>query len=259
MLIDSHCHLNNSEFKEDLSEIIRRAKALDVGMILNISTDLLRMHELEALSDQESFLYHTVGVHPDEVDTLGVPTVENLLSFTAHPKAIGIGETGLDYYYENSHRELQQKSFRNHIRASRESGLPLIIHSRAAEEDILTILKEEGVSGEAPGVIHCFTGTEPFAKAVLEMGFYISISGIVTFKNAEPLRQVVETVSLDRLLVETDAPYLAPMPYRGKRNEPSFVVHTAEKLAELKGVSVGEISRLTTENFLTLFSKVKKI
>jgi TatD DNase family protein len=134
MLIDSHCHLNNPEFKEDLPEVVRRAKALDVGLILNISTDLPRMKELEALSDQEAFLYHTVGVHPDEVDTLGVPTVEELVAFTSHPKAIGIGETGLDYYYENSHRALQQQGFRNHIRASQESGLPLIIHSRSAEE-----------------------------------------------------------------------------------------------------------------------------
>lgn len=258
MLIDSHCHLNNPEFKQDLQEVIRRAKVLNIEKILNISTDLLRMGELEALSECESFLYHTVGVHPDEVDTLGVPTVEDLVKFTAHPKAIGIGETGLDYYYENSHRDLQQQSFRHHIRASKETGLPLIIHSRSAEEDILAILEEENVSKEAPGVIHCFTGTESFAKAVLERGFYISISGIVTFKNAEPLREVVKMVPLNRLLVETDAPYLAPVPYRGKRNEPGFVVHTAEKVAELKGVSPAEVSRITTTNFETLFSKMKR-
>lgn len=259
MFVDSHCHLNDPQMKSDLAEILQRAKALEVGCMLTISTELKEADDLELLSNTYPQIYHTVGVHPHEVDKEGVPSVDSLLTKLQHPKAVGIGETGLDYYYEHSDRMAQQQSFRHHIQAMKETGLPLVIHSRNAEEDILVLLKEEAVQDfKNPGVIHCFSGTKEFAKATLDLGFYISLSGILTFKNADELREIAKTVPLDRLLIETDAPYLAPIPHRGKRNEPSFVVHTAEKLAELKSVPVKTIQETTTHNFFTLFAKANR-
>lgn len=259
MFVDSHCHLNDPQFKDDLSSVLERAKVLNVQYMLSISTELKEIADLEILSSTHPQIYHTVGVHPHEVDKEGAPPLQIILEKLKHPKAVGIGETGLDYYYEHSHRDHQKQSFRHHIHAMKESGLPLIIHSRQAEEDILTLLREEKVqNAPRPGVIHCFSGTEEFAQATLELGFYISFSGILTFKNAEELRQIARNTPLDRILIETDAPYLAPIPHRGKRNEPSFVVHTAEKLAELKGLSLKAIQEATTANFFTLFSKTKK-
>ncbi|MDC0349350.1 TatD family hydrolase [Alphaproteobacteria bacterium] len=260
MLIDSHCHLNDPKLKEDLPQILERAKALEIERLLTISTELKEVPDLEALSDTYSQIYHTVGVHPHEVGSEGIPSTDALKKYLQHPKAIGIGETGLDYYYEHSDRLQQKESFRNHIHAMKETGLPLIIHSRDAEDDILQILKEENVKKcKNPGVIHCFSGTEKFAQETLDLGFYISLSGILTFKNAESIRETAKFVPLDRLLVETDAPYLAPIPHRGKRNEPSFVVHTAEKLAEIRNLTTQEVARVTTENFFTLFSKAESL
>jgi TatD DNase family protein len=260
MLIDSHCHLNDPKLKEDLPQILERAKTLEIERMLTISTELKEVPDLEALSDTYPQIYHTVGVHPHEVGSEGIPSTDALKKYLKHPKAIGIGETGLDYYYEHSDRLQQKESFRNHIQVMKETGLPLIIHSRDAEDDILKILKEESVKKcKNPGVIHCFSGTEKFAQETLDLGFYISLSGILTFKNAESIRETAKFVPLDRLLVETDAPYLAPIPHRGKRNEPSFVAHTAEKLAELRNLTTQEIARVTTENFFTLFSKAESL
>ncbi|HCI48408.1 MAG TPA: LuxR family transcriptional regulator, partial [Holosporales bacterium] len=211
MFVDSHCHLNDPQFKEDLPQLLARAKALEIGRILTISTELKEIPDLERLSETYDEIYHTVGVHPHEVDKEGVPDLKDLLTALHHPKAVGIGETGLDYYYEHSHQEHQKLSFRHHIHALKETGLPLVIHSRNAEEDILQLLREEKVRDHmTPGVIHCFSGTRDFADATLDLGFYISFSGILTFKNAEELREIAKTVPLDRLLIETDAPYLAP-------------------------------------------------
>ncbi len=254
MFVDSHCHLDDPRFQEDFADVLHRAKTMKVGRILTISTLLASVPTLEEISAKEDWIYHSVGVHPNEVNVEGVPSVDALKKLCAHPKAVGLGETGLDYYYENSDRQAQQESFRHHIEASLSTNLPLIIHSRDAEEDILKILQMYSLP-QRPGVIHCFTGTEDFAFKTLEMGFYISISGIVTFKNAEALRKIVAKIPLDRLLIETDAPYLAPLPYRGKRNEPSFVVHTAEAIGNLMGLSAQKIGERTTQNFLTLFSK----
>lgn len=259
MFVDSHCHLNDLQFKEDLSQVLARAKTLKIDYMLSISTELNEVKDLETLSETYPEIYHTVGVHPHEVDKEGVPSLKTLLEKLRHPKAVGIGETGLDYYYEHSNRDQQKQSFRHHIWAMKETGIPLVIHSRDAEEDILALLKEEHVQEcLLPGVIHCFSGTKEFAKIALDLGFYISFSGIVTFKNAEALREIAKNAPLDRILIETDAPYLAPTPHRGKRNEPAFVIHTAEKLSELREVPLKTIAETTTRNFFTLFSKINK-
>lgn len=256
MFIDSHCHLDDEEFQEDLSSIIQRAKDMQVARLLTISTTLSALSSVAKISASSPWIYHSVGVHPNEVTKDGIPTVEKLITHCQNPKAVGLGETGLDYYYENSDRNQQQESFRNHIRASLTTGLPLIIHSRDAEADILSILQEFSLR-ENPGVIHCFTGTKSFATSALKIGFYISVSGIITFKNAENLRDIIKEVPLDRLLIETDAPYLAPVPYRGKRNEPSFVVHTAEAIAHLKGIPTQQLGNITTQNFFKLFTRAQ--
>ena len=259
MLIDSHCHLNDKRFKDDLPEVIARAKTSGIDLMVTISTALNETGELEQISDTYSTVYHTVGVHPHEVDAGGIPDQSQIIAPLSHHKAVGIGETGLDYYYEHSQRDHQKESFRRHIEAMKETGLPLIIHSREAEDDILDILKSEKAHLEKqPGLIHCFSGTRRFAEETLNMGFYISFSGILTFKNAEDIRETAKIVPEDRLLVETDAPYLAPIPYRGKRNEPAYVKHTAEQLAQIKDMPLKTIEQLTTDNFFRLFSKIKR-
>ena len=257
MLVDSHCHLNYPEFQEDFEAVLARAQTLHIKTFLTISTKLSEVDHVLRIAQENDPIFCTIGVHPHEVEKEGVPSLDALKALTQRPKVVGIGETGLDYYYEHSPKEQQQLSFRNHIRVAIDTGLPLIIHSRDAEEDILKILKEERIQDlKNPGVIHCFTGTKDFALQAMAMGFYISISGIITFKKATDLQDIVTNhVPLNRLLVETDAPYLAPIPHRGKRNEPAFVVHTAEKIAELKGISLQEVEKATTENFFTLFKK----
>jgi TatD DNase family protein len=260
MLVDSHCHLNYDDFKEDFDDVLKRAKQMDVGTLLTISTKLSEADQIIKVAESHDNIFCTIGVHPHDVESEGVVSVEDLIELTKHPKVVGIGETGLDYYYEHSPKEAQKQSFCNHIKAAAKTNLPLVIHSRSAEEDILQLLAEENVADRSyPGVIHCFSGTEDFAKKTMAMNFYISISGIITFKKAEELRHIVQhTVSLDRLLVETDSPYLAPIPHRGKRNEPSFVVHTAEKVAELKQCSLPDLAKATTDNLFTLFSKATR-
>lgn len=251
MFIDSHCHLNFPDFAERLPDIFQRMAENQVSHALCISVDLESYPKVLEIAESRDNLYASVGVHPDYEDCTE-PTVEQLVELAAHPKVIAIGETGMDYYRTPGPLEWQRQRFRVHIRAARETGKPLIIHTRAASEDTLRIMAEEKAH-EASGVMHCFTESREVAKAAMDMGFYISFSGIVTFKNAKEIKAVAQAVPLDRMLIETDSPYLAPMPYRGKTNEPGFVKHVAEEIARLKGVSVEEVGEVTSENFRRLF------
>ena len=254
-LIDSHCHLDFPEFAPELDAVVARARAAGVGRMLTICTRLSKFDQVLAVAERFDRMFCTVGVHPHEAANEAGVEIERIVALAKHPKVVGIGEAGLDYYYDKSPREKQQDVFARHIEAARQSGLPLIVHSRDADEDTVRLLQDGAAKGGLKGVIHCFTATQYLADAALEMGFYISLSGIVTFKNAEALRQVAKTVPLDRLLVETDAPYLAPMPMRGKRNEPSFVKHTAAYVAGMFGLGPDDLARRTTQNFERLFDK----
>lgn len=255
MLVDSHCHLDFDVFDEDRAETIQRARDAGVGTIVTICTRVTRFEEIRAIAEGGDNIWCSVGIHPHQAEEEPVVTVEDLVQRAQHPKVVGIGETGLDYYYDNSPRELQQSSFRTHIAAARETGLPLIVHTRDADADMADILEDEMGKGAFPGVLHCFSSGRALAERALAIGFYISLSGIVTFKNAEDLRDIARDVPVDRILVETDSPFLAPIPNRGKRNEPSFVVHTAERVAELKGLNNEELSKASTDNFFRLFNK----
>jgi TatD DNase family protein len=255
-LVDSHCHLDYLEREgKDLAAVVERAQAAGVARIVTICTKLSEAAKVIAIAERFPAVYATVGVHPHEAGQEGVQDPQVLIDLARHPKVVGIGETGLDYFYEHSPREAQQASFRAHIAAARETRLPLVVHARDADDDTVSILMDEFRNGAYPAVIHCFTAGPELAAAALEMGFCISLAGIVTFKTAESLRQTVATIPLDRLLVETDSPYLAPAPHRGKQNEPSFVGHTAAKLAEIKGISSAELAAATTANFHRLFWK----
>ena len=256
MLIDSHCHLNYKGLVEDQAGVLDRARAAGVGLMLNISTREREWDDIIATAEQAADVWATVGIHPHEADQHPDIDTAKLVDRAAHPRVVGIGETGLDYYYDHSDRAQQQSSFRAHIAASRETGLPLIVHTRDAEDDTAAILREEMANGAFPGVIHCFTASDAFADIALDLGFYISISGIVTFKNARDLQVTAARVPADRLLVETDSPFLAPVPHRGKPCEPGYVADTARFLANLRGVDAETLARQTTENFLRLFSKV---
>ena len=256
MLVDSHCHLDYLAKDGDLEAIVERARAAGVARMLTISTKLSEFDGVRAIAERYDDVFCSVGVHPHEAAEEGQASPDRLVALAAHPKVVGIGETGLDYYYEHSPRAAQQESFRAHIRAARETGLPLIVHSRDADEDTVSLLREAHAEAPFTGVIHCFTAGAALAEAALELGLYISIAGVVTFKKADALRETVSRVPLERLLVETDAPYLAPVPMRGKRNEPAFVAHTAERLAALKGVSPEALAQATSENFGRLFDKV---
>ena len=256
VLIDSHCHLDFPDFGPEVEEVVARAHGAGVGLMLTISTKVSEFDRVRAVAERFPHVYCTVGIHPHEAASEPETDTATLVEMAKHPKVVGIGETGLDYFYEHSPREAQQRNFRAHIAAARETGLPLVVHTRDADEDTAHILVEEMGKGAYPGLLHCFSSGRQLAEKALEIGFYISLSGILTFKNAVELRETAARVPLDRLLVETDAPYLAPVPKRGKRNEPSFVVHTAEKLAEVKGVSAAALADATTANFLRLFSRV---
>lgn len=258
MLVDSHCHLNYPEFA-DLPAVIARAEAADVRLMQTISTKRSDFAEVVALAEAHDPVYASIGVHPHEAEHHADLTVEELLAWAEHPKVIGIGETGLDYFYEHSPREVQQRLFRIHIEASRHTGLPLIVHSRDADEDTVEILQQEYRKGAFPGLIHCFSTTEYLSDNAMKIGFLISISGILTFKKSESLREIVKTIPLSSLLVETDAPYLAPMPHRGKPNEPAYTQLTARALAALKGVDEAELATITTDNFFKLFNKINAI
>jgi TatD DNase family protein len=256
-LVDSHCHLNFPDFKDDLDGVISRAREAGVKVMQTICTDLGEFEEVRGIAERYEGVYCSVGVHPNDSGEQKIASSEELIERTSSPKVIGIGETGLDYHYERSDRETQKKSFLEHIKASRKTGLPLIVHSRDADEDTISMLSTEMSTGRFPGLIHCFTAGKHLADKAVELGMYISLSGIISFKNAQAIRDALADVPLDRLLVETDAPYLAPVPYRGKRNEPSFTIYTNRVLAEVKGISEEECARITTENFFRLFSKAK--
>ena len=257
MLVDSHCHLNYEGLREDVPGVLARARAAGVGRFLNISTKEREWPEVVGLAEREADVFATVGIHPHEAETHPDVDTAKLVAAAAHPKVVGIGETGLDYFYDHSPREQQQTAFRAHIAACRETGLPLIVHTRDAEDDTTRIMREEMEKGPYTGVIHCFTASQQFAEVALELGFYISISGIVTFKNAKDLQETVKTIPQDRLLVETDSPFLAPVPKRGKPCEPAFVTHTAAFVAALRGQTVEDLAESTSQNFLRLFSKVR--
>jgi TatD DNase family protein len=258
MLVDSHCHLDFPDFAAELPDVVARARAAGVGVCVSIGTKLSRFAEVAAAAAPFPDVYCTVGSHPHEAEHEPLADSKLLLKLAREPKVVGIGETGLDYYYEHSPRARQQANFRVHIAAARELGLPLVVHTRDAEDDTIAILREEMGQGAFTGLIHCFTGTQRLADSALDLGLYISASGIMTFKKSDVLRDVLRRVPLDRLLVETDAPYLAPMPHRGKRNEPAFVVYTAAMLAELKGVSADELAQATTNNFFCLFTRAAR-
>ena len=257
-LVDSHCHLDFPEYADQLDTVVARAAAAGVGVCLSIGTELQRFPGVRAVAEKFPNVWCSVGVHPHEAKKELLDDEAALIREAAHPKVVGIGETGLDYYYEHSPRLPQQSNFRSHIAAARQTGLPVIVHTRDADDDTIAILRDEMAKGVFTGLIHCFTGTQALADAALEMGLSISVSGIATFKNSGALRDVIKSVPLERLLVETDAPFLAPVPHRGKTNEPAFVVHTANMLAELKGVMPEELAKVTTENFFRLFSKVRR-
>ena len=259
MLIDSHCHLDFPELASDESGVLARARAAGVAGMLTIGTRLDRFAGVRAIAERHANIWCSVGVHPHEAKEEGQRTPDRLVEATRHPKVIGIGETGLDFYYEHSPRAEQAESFRAHIAAARQTGLPLIVHTRDADAETGDILEEEFAQGAFGGLIHCFSSGRRVAERALALGLYVSISGIVTFKAASDLRDIVRDIPLDRLLVETDAPYLAPVPRRGKTNEPAFVAHTAAKVAELKGISPAELAAATTDNFFRLFAKAERV
>lgn len=255
LLIDSHCHVNFEELRKDYPEIVQRMQANQVHRALCVSVNIPDWAPMMEMVEQEPTLYGSIGVHPDyehEVE----PSVQDLVTRAQHPKVVAIGETGLDYFRLKGDLQWQRERFRTHIQAARETNLPLIIHTREAREDTIKIMRQERAQ-EVGGVMHCFTESLEMAKASIDMGFYISFSGIVTFKNAKELQETARQLPLDRILIETDAPYLAPVPHRGKRNDPSMVRHVAEKIAELHDVPLDVVAQQTTENFYRLFSKIE--
>ncbi|HLD95011.1 MAG TPA: TatD family hydrolase [Alphaproteobacteria bacterium] len=254
MLIDSHCHLNFPEFRDDLNVVLENARAHGVKGFLTVNTKLCELSDLKKIAGQQEDVVYSVGVHPHEAQDHDLKTLKDfLLKEADNPKMVAFGETGLDYYYEHSPKDLQQESFRLHLEVACQKDLPIIIHTRLADEDTLKILDE--FKGKVRGVFHCFSGSKELAKEALDRGFYLSVSGIFTFKNACDLREVFIKTPLEKLLVETDAPYLAPVPYRGKRNEPAFVKETAMLLADIKNIPLLQVAQITTQNFKTLFSK----
>jgi len=258
VIVDSHCHLDFPDFAGKLADTVAYAEQYGVRYMQTICTRVSEFSKIYAIAEQSPRIWCSVGQHPSNVEQDPLVTAEALLPLCAMPKTIGVGETGLDYYYEKAPRALQRQSFLAHIAAARETKLPLIVHTRDAEADTLEILRQETDKGAFPFLIHCFTASMEFAKECLALGGYISISGIVTFKNAEALRAAVAEVPLSRLLAETDSPYLAPVPHRGKSNTPAFTSHVVEKIAEIKNVTTAEAAAATTDNFFTLFAKASR-
>jgi TatD DNase family protein len=258
MLIDSHCHLDFPELKAERDGVLARARDAGVDLMVTISTRVRRFDEVLGIAQAHDNVFCSVGTHPHHAAEEPDITAEELIRLASHPKVVAIGEAGLDYHYDNSPRDLQEQGFRTHIAAARATGLPLVIHAREADDDIARILEEETAIGAFPFVLHCFTGGPELAWRGLALDGYLSFSGVLTFKTAEALRGIAGVASLDRLLVETDAPYLAPEPLRGRTNEPANVVHTAAKLALVRGLSEEEIGHATTDNFFRLFSKVPR-
>ncbi len=255
MFVDSHCHLNYKGLVEDQAAVLERARAAGVSTMLNISTRESEWDDVVGVAERHADIWASVGIHPHEADAHPDVDTAKLVGRAQHPRIVAIGETGLDYYYDKSDRAQQRTSFRSHIAAARETGLPLIVHTRDAEEDTAAILTEEMRTGAYTGVIHCFTASDAFARTALDLGLYISISGIVTFKNAKDLQATAATIPQDRLLIETDSPFLAPVPHRGKPCEPAFVVDTARFLADLRHVGLDDLAHTTRDNFHALFRK----
>ena len=259
MLVDSHCHLDFPDFSTELDAIIARARAAGIGRLVTISTRVKKHAQVLAIAEKFPEVFCSVGTHPhyshEETDI----DAAKLIAISEHPKVVAIGEAGLDYFRNNSPRDAQAASLRQHIAAGRETGLPLVIHSRDCDADMARILREESGKGAFPAVLHCFTGGRDLAFAAVDLGHYVSFTGILTFKKSDALREIAAALPADRIMVETDAPYLAPLPYRGKRNEPAYVAETAKVLADARGVSADEIARQTTENFFRLFSKVPRV
>ena len=260
MLIDSHCHLDYLEKKgQCLDSVCEQARGLDVMGMVTISTTLPSFPNVLSIAERYDNIWCTVGIHPNHIGAEAETTVEELIELSQHPKVVAIGESGLDYHYDYSPVEKQQRQFRVHIQAARETGLPLVVHTRSADDDTIAILRDEYETGGAfSGVIHCYSAGHQLAMDAIDMGLYISCSGILTFKNSGTIRDTVAVVPGDKLLVETDSPYLAPVPYRGKENTPAYTRHTAEVLADVKGISYAEIARQTTDNFFALFSKADR-
>jgi TatD DNase family protein len=258
VLVDSHCHLDFPDFAEERADVVRRALDAGVGRMVTISTRVIRFPDVLAIAEAFPEVYCSVGTHPHNAAEEPDITADELIRLAKHPKVVAIGEAGLDYHYDKSPRDLQAAGFRTHIAAARETGLPLVIHAREADADIAAILHDETAKGPFPFILHCFSSGRDLAMTGVELGGYVSFSGILTFKNSQDIRDIARDVPRDRLLVETDAPYLAPPPHRGKRNEPAFVVNTAKVLAETIDVSEAEIATITTENFFCLFSKMPK-
>lgn len=257
ILVDSHCHLDFDDFAPELDDIVARAERAGVARMVTICTRIRRFDRIRAVADRFPSVYCSVGTHPHQAgEERGIPTEEIVKLAHSYAKVVAIGECGLDYFYDNSPRDAQEEGFRAHIAAARETGLPVIVHTRDADADTAAILEEEYAKGPFTGVLHCFSGGRELAMRAVDIGFYVSLSGIVTFKKSQDLRDIVADLPADRLLVETDAPFLAPPPYRGKRNEPSYVVHTHRVVAETKGLDERESARMTTENFLRLFNRV---
>jgi TatD DNase family protein len=256
MLVDSHCHLDFPDFAEVRDAVVARAEAAGVGMMVTISTRVRRFEIVLAVAEAYGNVFCSVGTHPHNAGEETDVTTEELIRLSSHPKVVAIGEAGLDYFYDRSPRDVQAAVFRRHIAAARETDLPLVIHSRDADADMEAILRDEKGKGAFPFILHCFSSGEALARAGVELGGFVSFSGILTFRKSEELREIAKSIPHDRLLVETDAPYLAPVPFRGKRNEPAYVAHTAAVLAETIGMSVEDVAALTTANFFRCFSKV---
>jgi TatD DNase family protein len=258
MLIDSHCHLDFPDFADELDAVVARARAAGIGRIVTISTRVRQHAQVLAVAERFPDVFCSIGTHPHHSAEEPEVDAKALIACAQHPKVVAIGEAGLDYHYDNSPREAQEASFRQHIAATRETGLPLVIHSRDCDADMAGILEDETGKGAFPAVLHCFTGGRDLARKGIALGLSISFTGILTFKRSDELRAIAKELPTDRILVETDAPYLAPLPYRGKRNEPAYTVETAKLLAQTRGVSLEEITQQTTENFFRLFSKVPR-
>ena len=258
MLVDSHCHLDFPDFAADLDAVVGRARDAGIARLVTISTRVRRQQELLTITERCAEVFSSVGTHPHHAhEELDVGVAE-LVARTRHPKVVALGEAGLDYHYDNSPRDTQERGFRTHIAAARETGLPLVIHSRAADADTARILEDEMGKGAFAAVLHCFTGGDDLARRAVALGLFISFTGILTFKNSAPLRAIAAELPIDRIMIETDAPYLAPPPFRGKRNEPAHVVEIAKGLAQARGVAFDAIAKTTTDNFFRLFAKVPR-
>jgi TatD DNase family protein len=259
MLIDSHCHLDFPDFADELDAVVARAAAAGVARMITIATSVAGFPRVAAVAERYAEVFCTVGTHPHRAHEEPDVTAEQLIDLSGHPKCVGIGEAGLDYHYDRSPRDVAARVFRTHIAAARATGLPLVIHARDADDDVAAIIEDEMGQGEFRAVLHCFTSSRRLARVGLDLGLFVSFSGVLTFKNSDELRAIARDVPLDRLLVETDAPFLAPVPYRGKRNEPSYVAATARVLARVKGVSEAELAETTTRNVGRLFAKLPEL